>query len=44
MTWTKLHPRRKGELEFHFANEVAPTTTDKVRRAVARHDRRHPHE
>lgn len=43
MTWTKLHPRRKGELEFHFANEVTSVSDEKLRRAVERHDRRHPH-
>lgn len=44
MTWQKDHPRRRGELEFHFANEALAANDDRVKRALARHDRRHPHE
>lgn len=43
MTWQKDHPRRRGELEFHFANEMKGVDDKRVRRALARHERRHPH-
>lgn len=44
MSWQKDHPRRRGELEFHFGNEVKIANDERVKRALARHDRRHPHD
>lgn len=45
MPWKKDDPRRRGELEFHFANESGAVEPKRIKRALERHERRHhqPH-
>lgn len=43
MPWQKDHPRHRGELEFHFANETAVASEERIRQALERRERRHAH-